>query len=131
MLCLQEPGRLFCPHCGNATLEKVEMIVGADGEEQFGVRKRHNLRGTRFPLPKPRVGAGVSLTPSIAEAACISCACLLPKPLVGRSFVRCTGIAARCPLLKLVGVAAATVRVPLGNSHSLPMPQVCAGSAGH
>eukprot|EP00891_Asterochloris_glomerata_P006590 jgi/Astpho2/6590/e_gw1.00101.152.1_t len=52
----KEPGRLFCPHCGNATLEKVEMIVGADGEEQFGVRKRHNLRGTRFSLPKPRGG---------------------------------------------------------------------------
>lgn len=67
---MQEPGRLFCPHCGNATLEKVEMIVGADGEEQFGVRKRHNLRGTRFSLPKPRVGAGgVALLQSLTQDA--------------------------------------------------------------
>ena len=51
----QEPGRLFCPHCGNATLDKVELTIGPDGSEQYGVRKRFNLRGTRFSLPKPKV----------------------------------------------------------------------------
>lgn len=52
---MQEPGRLFCPHCGNATLDKVELTIGPDGTEQYGVRKRFNTRGTRFSLPKPKV----------------------------------------------------------------------------
>ncbi|KAL3143962.1 hypothetical protein ABBQ32_003774 [Trebouxia sp. C0010 RCD-2024] len=51
----KEPGRLFCPHCGNATLDKVEAVIGADGTEQYGVRKRFNTRGTRYSLPKPKV----------------------------------------------------------------------------
>ena len=55
MLGLQEPGRLFCPHCGNATLDKVELTIAPDGTEQYGVRKRFNTRGTRFSLPKPKV----------------------------------------------------------------------------
>lgn len=54
-LCVQEPGRLFCPHCGNSTLEKVEAVIGPDGTEQYGVRKRFNTRGTRYSLPKPKV----------------------------------------------------------------------------
>lgn len=53
----QEVGRLFCPRCGNATVEKVEVVIGQDGQEQYGVRKKHILRGTRFSLPKPRVSA--------------------------------------------------------------------------
>ena len=52
---VQEQGRLFCERCGNATLGKVEVVVGADGMQQYGVQRRHNLRGTRFSLPKPRV----------------------------------------------------------------------------
>ena len=52
---VQEPGRLFCPHCGNSTLEKVEAVIGPDGTEQYGVRKRFNTRGTRYSLPKPKV----------------------------------------------------------------------------
>lgn len=52
----KEAGRLFCPQCGNATMDKVEVIVDAAGQEQYGVRKRHNLRGTRFSLPKPKGG---------------------------------------------------------------------------
>jgi Nin one binding (NOB1) Zn-ribbon like len=51
----QEAGRLFCPQCGNATMEKVEVTTGPDGAEQYGVRKKHNLRGTRYSLPKPKV----------------------------------------------------------------------------
>lgn len=53
---LQEMGRLFCPRCGNAALDKVRVVVGPDGAEQYGVRKKHVLRGTRFSLPKPKVG---------------------------------------------------------------------------
>lgn len=53
----QEAGRLFCPQCGNATMEKVEVTTGPDGAEQYGIRKKHNLRGTRFSLPKPKVRA--------------------------------------------------------------------------
>ena len=47
---------MFCPRCGNMTMERVEVTVGADGAEYFGVRKKHILRGTRYSLPKPRVG---------------------------------------------------------------------------
>ena len=50
-------GRIFCPQCGNAALDKVEVVISGDGQEQFGVRKRHILRGTRFSLPKPAVSA--------------------------------------------------------------------------
>ena len=46
---------MFCPHCGNSTLEKVEAVIGPDGTEQYGVRKRFNTRGTRYSLPKPKV----------------------------------------------------------------------------
>lgn len=53
---MQEVGRLFCGKCGNAALQKVEVVVGPNGSEQYGVRKKHILRGTRFPLPKPKVG---------------------------------------------------------------------------
>jgi RNA-binding protein NOB1 len=52
----KEVGRLFCPRCGNATLDKVRVTVGPDGAEQYGVKKKHVLRGTKFPLPKPRGG---------------------------------------------------------------------------
>lgn len=53
----QDVGRIFCPQCGNAALDKVEVVISGDGQEQFGVRKRHVLRGTRFSLPKPAVSA--------------------------------------------------------------------------
>jgi RNA-binding protein NOB1 len=52
----REPGRLFCPKCGNLSLDRVEVVVDADGAEYFGVTKRHILRGTRYSLPKPKVG---------------------------------------------------------------------------
>ena len=57
----QEAGRLFCPQCGNATMEKVEVTTGPDGAEQYGIRKKHNLRGTRYSLPKPKVRGIMSL----------------------------------------------------------------------
>lgn len=55
-LVTKEMGRLFCPRCGNATLDKVQLVVGPDGSEQYGVRRKHILRGTRFSLPKPKGG---------------------------------------------------------------------------
>ena len=58
--CSREAGRLFCPRCGNAALDKVEVVVDASGIAAFGVRKSHCLRGTKFSLPKPRGGRGGS-----------------------------------------------------------------------
>ena len=52
----KEVGRLFCPRCGNAALDKVKVTVGADGAEQYGVKKKHILRGTKFSLPRPKGG---------------------------------------------------------------------------
>ncbi|KAH7625019.1 putative RNA-binding NOB1-like protein [Nannochloris sp. 'desiccata'] len=52
----KEVGRLFCPRCGNAALDKVRVVVGPDGAEQYGVKKKHILRGTKFSIPKPRGG---------------------------------------------------------------------------
>ena len=51
----QEMERLFCPTCGNAALQKVEVAIGENGAEQYGVRKRHIIRGSRVSLPKPKV----------------------------------------------------------------------------
>lgn len=58
---LQEMERLFCPTCGNAALQKVEMVIGENGAEQYGVRKKHVIRGTRFSLPKPKASPICSL----------------------------------------------------------------------
>ncbi len=33
----------------------MEAVIGPDGTEQYGVRKRFNTRGTRYSLPKPKV----------------------------------------------------------------------------
>jgi RNA-binding protein NOB1 len=64
----REPGRIFCPKCGNMPLDKVEVVVGADGTEVFGGRRRHVLRGTRYSLPKPRGGrAGTAANPILRE----------------------------------------------------------------
>lgn len=52
----KEVGRLFCPRCGNATLDRVKVTVSPDGSEQYGIRKKHILRGTRYSLPKPKGG---------------------------------------------------------------------------
>lgn len=52
----KEMGRVFCPKCGNATLDRVKITTGADGSELVGVRRKHILRGTKFSLPKPKGG---------------------------------------------------------------------------
>jgi RNA-binding protein NOB1 len=48
--------RVFCAKCGNATLQKVQHTVGLNGAEQFGVRRKHKIRGTKFSLPAPKGG---------------------------------------------------------------------------
>jgi RNA-binding protein NOB1 len=49
--------KAFCARCGNGgTMKKVTMQVDANGVVQFGVRKRHNIRGTRYSLPQPKGG---------------------------------------------------------------------------
>jgi RNA-binding protein NOB1 len=53
---VRETTRVFCPKCGNATLQKVQRSVTAEGAEHFGARRKHVLRGTRFSLPAPRGG---------------------------------------------------------------------------
>jgi RNA-binding protein NOB1 len=70
-----EAGRLFCPRCGNAALDRVRVVVGARGAEQFGVRRKHVLRGTRFPLPKPKGGRAADII--LAEDQLIAKAHLL------------------------------------------------------
>lgn len=52
----KEVGRLFCPRCGNATLDRVQVTISPEGAEQYGVRKKHILRGTRYSLPRPKGG---------------------------------------------------------------------------
>ncbi len=59
---------MFCPQCGNASLDKVEVVVSEGGLEQFGVRKRHILRGTRFSLPKPAVRKNTFAVPMANSA---------------------------------------------------------------
>ncbi|KAK9832410.1 hypothetical protein WJX74_009056 [Apatococcus lobatus] len=53
---VKEGSGIFCPRCGNAALQKVEVTVGSNGEEICGVQKKHVLRGTRYSLPKPKGG---------------------------------------------------------------------------
>lgn len=49
--------KAFCARCGNGgTMKKVTMQVDVNGVMQFGVRKRHNIRGTRYSLPQPKGG---------------------------------------------------------------------------
>ena len=48
--------RIFCPKCGNQTMQKVEHTVTRDGVEQFGVRKKFVLRGSKYSLPLPKGG---------------------------------------------------------------------------
>lgn len=69
----KEMTRIFCPRCGNQALDKVTITVGPDGMEQFGVKKRHVLRGTRYSLPKPKGGRlGSQVNPILREDVLMS-----------------------------------------------------------
>lgn len=57
-----QAGRVFCGRCGNASLMRAHLTVGPDGVEQAGAyRDRQSLRGTRYPLPKPKGGRAQDL----------------------------------------------------------------------
>lgn len=51
-----EMGRLFCPVCGNASLDRVSCSVNAKtGATYLHLRRNHkvNLRGSKFSIPAP------------------------------------------------------------------------------
>jgi hypothetical protein len=54
--------KLFCPACGHPTLSRVSVTVGANGKEEYGVRKKHVLRGTRCDVDQC---CGCMILPSI------------------------------------------------------------------
>ncbi len=58
--------RHFCGRCGNAALQRVTLTVDAFGTEHVGVRRRHNLRGTRYSLPAPK-GGRYAVNPVLRE----------------------------------------------------------------
>ena len=53
-----EMERLFCPKCGNNTMERVSNSLDRDGHMTFYTRANRptKLSGTKFSLPKPRGG---------------------------------------------------------------------------
>ncbi|KAM7146532.1 RNA-binding protein NOB1 isoform 2-T2 [Macrochelys suwanniensis] len=61
--------RVFCPHCGNKTLKKVAVSVGADGTLHMHFSRNPkvlNTRGLRYSLPAPQGGKHAS-NPHLAE----------------------------------------------------------------
>ncbi|KAI9914194.1 hypothetical protein PsorP6_005907 [Peronosclerospora sorghi] len=53
-----EMERLFCPKCGNSTMERVSYSLDRDGRMTFYTRANRpsKLAGTKFSLPKPKGG---------------------------------------------------------------------------
>ncbi|CAH0481987.1 unnamed protein product [Peronospora belbahrii] len=53
-----EMERLFCPKCGNSTMERVSYSLDRDGHMTFYTRANRpsKLLGTKFSLPKPKGG---------------------------------------------------------------------------
>lgn len=50
--------KLFCPACGNATLARLGVTLGADGAPRYHYKKTRtfNTRGTVYSLPAPKGG---------------------------------------------------------------------------
>lgn len=49
--------KLFCPSCGNNTLQRVQCSVGADGQVVLSnVNTKISTRGTIYSIPKPKGG---------------------------------------------------------------------------
>ncbi|KAL0117703.1 hypothetical protein PUN28_008839 [Cardiocondyla obscurior] len=50
--------KVFCPHCGNRTLKKVEVTLDENGKQQIHInfRKPLSARGKKFSLPRPKGG---------------------------------------------------------------------------
>uniref|UniRef100_K3X822 C3H1-type domain-containing protein n=1 Tax=Globisporangium ultimum (strain ATCC 200006 / CBS 805.95 / DAOM BR144) TaxID=431595 RepID=K3X822_GLOUD len=53
-----EMERMFCPKCGNNTMERVSYSLGQDGKMTFHTRANRpvKLTGTKYSLPKPKGG---------------------------------------------------------------------------
>ncbi|OII74023.1 uncharacterized protein cubi_02825 [Cryptosporidium ubiquitum] len=53
----RDTSRKFCGKCGNATLDRVPIKVSSDGTIELDCyRKKVNLRGTIYSIPKPKRG---------------------------------------------------------------------------
>lgn len=65
--CLQAPPALS-PAAAHLALPCLQLVVGPDGAEQYGVKRKHVLRGTRFSLPKPKVGCHLLDVAALTEA---------------------------------------------------------------
>ena len=50
--------REYCEFCGSHTLGKVSVFINDDGKITYfdNPKRRINLRGTKYPIPKPKVG---------------------------------------------------------------------------
>ncbi|XP_030831106.1 RNA-binding protein NOB1 [Strongylocentrotus purpuratus] len=55
-------GKVFCPKCGNKSLDKVTMTIDEDGSRRYHMSRRRpvNTRGLRYNLPKPQGGKHTS-----------------------------------------------------------------------
>ena len=50
--------KIFCPSCGNDTLQKLSVVIKEDGEVlYFPPRRKISNRGTQFSIPKPKSGS--------------------------------------------------------------------------
>lgn len=56
----RETDKIFCPKCGNATLDRVPITLDAEGRMivHDGRRRKRNLRGTIYNIPKYKGGHG-------------------------------------------------------------------------
>lgn len=53
----RDTSKMFCPKCGHSTVQRVPITVGADGEPKVhDGRRRRNLKGTIYSVPKPQGG---------------------------------------------------------------------------
>ena len=52
--------RMFCQKCGGAFLKRVSVYVNANGKLTYfkNPRRKINLRGTQYDIPKPKGGRG-------------------------------------------------------------------------
>jgi RNA-binding protein NOB1 len=50
--------REYCEYCGSHTLAKVSVYISENGEISYfdNPKRRINLRGTKYSIPKPKFG---------------------------------------------------------------------------
>lgn len=53
-----EVERTYCEFCGSHLLGKVSVFINEDGQLSFfdNPKRRINLRGTKYSIPKPKTG---------------------------------------------------------------------------